>query len=102
MTFSYLLLILLFSLIGWYWYSSLQANELATRVAKQTCKTQGLQFLDGTVVLQSIRPVRSTTGSINLKRTFQFEYSSDYDSRKTGFVIMLGRHIDTIGLADEL
>lgn len=66
----------------------------------QTCKGQQLQFLDGTVVLQSIRLFRNDAGHMCLKRTFQFEYSADRDNRKIGFVIMLGNQIETVGLED--
>jgi hypothetical protein len=97
---SSLFLILLFGLIIWYWYNSLQANEIATKSARQTCQGQNLQFLDGTVVMHGIRISRSDAGHVCLKRTFQFEYSADYDSRKTGFVIMQGSRIETVGLED--
>jgi hypothetical protein len=98
----YLLIILLFSAIIWYWYDSLRANEAATRSAEQICQTQNCQFLDGTVAVQSIRLTRCQAGHMCLKRTFQFEYSSDYDSRMTGFIIMTGTQIEAVGLADDL
>jgi len=98
----YFFVILLFALIFWYWYDSLRANELATRSAKQTCQRQNLQFLDGTVALQSVRLFRCPAGHLCLKRTFQFEYSSDYDSRMTGFIIMAGSQIESMGLANDL
>ena len=95
---SSLFLVLLFGLIIWYWYSSLQTNEIATQSARQACKGQRLQFLDGTVVLHGMKISRSDAGQLCLKRTFQFEYSADFDSRKTGFVIMQGSKIETVGL----
>lgn len=98
----YFFVILLFALIIWYWYDSLRANEFATRSAKQTCQGQNLQFLDGTVALQSVRLFRCHTGHLCLKRTFQFEYSSDYNSRMTGFIIMAGSQIESMGLENDL
>jgi hypothetical protein len=87
---------------GWlvyFWYSSLEARELATRVAIETCDRQDLQFLDGTVALRQLRLRRNLHGRLVFQRTYQFEYTDDQVTRRQGFVILLGPKVDSVGLA---
>ncbi len=95
---SILLLLLLLALVVLLWQSNMSARETATSAARDTCSRQQLQLLDGTVELQRMRPIRSETGTLVFRRVFQFSYSPDGTIRQSGFVIMLGNQIESIGL----
>lgn len=93
-----LLLLILLGLIVWFWQNTLQARELALQTARDTCLSQHLQLLDGSVTLQRLALRRSRQGGMTLQRTFQFAYSEDGQNRQTGFVITLGNHVEQVGL----
>lgn len=95
---SGLLLFVLLGLLVWLWQNSLLAREAAVRAARDTCRQQQLQLLDGSVALQRIKPERLTNGRLSLRRTFLFSYSEDGLERKTGFIIVSGNHIEQVGL----
>ncbi len=60
---------------------------------RAACKTEGLLFLDDTVGLQSMRPVRDAEGRMALRRVYGFEYSDDGDNRRKGSVALLGDRV---------
>jgi hypothetical protein len=93
-----LLLLILLGLIVWFWQNTLQARELALRTARDTCQSQQLQLLDGTVTLHRLALRRSMQGRVALQRTFQFTYSVEGDDRRTGFIITLGNLVEQVGL----
>ncbi len=83
-----------------FWYDSMRAREAANRIAQNTCARQGLQFLDGTVSLAGLRP-RLAGGGLRLERTYVFDYTVDGVLRATGFIIMLGRRMQHVGMSGE-
>ena len=93
-----LLLLILLGLVVWFWHNTLQARELALQAARDVCRRQQLQLLDGTVTLHRLALQRSNRGRIRLQRTFQFAYSTEGNDRQTGFVITIGNLIDQVGL----
>ncbi len=95
---SGLLLLILLGLIIWFWQNTLRARELALRAARDTCQSQQLQLLDGTVTLHRLVLRRSNRGYLTFQRTFQFTYSLQGDDRQTGFVITLGGLVEQVGL----
>jgi hypothetical protein len=82
----------------WLWQNTLKIHELAVTAARQTCSLQNLQLLDGTVMLHRLSVKRNPAGHLTLRRTFLFAYSQDGIERHTGFIIMLGSHIEQVGL----
>jgi hypothetical protein len=95
---SGLLLLILLGLIVWFWQNTLHARELALRAARDTCRSQQLQLLDGTVTLHRLALQRSKQGRVTLQRTFQFNYSIEGNDRRTGFIITLGNLVEQVGL----
>jgi len=83
-------------LLGWLWISNLRAREAAIRAAREACSHQGLQLLDGTVSSQRIRPFRHDGGFIGLRRTYQFEYTQDLQTRKQGYILMTDYQVESI------
>jgi len=50
--------VLLFLSGGWLFWSNLKSREAANAAIRAACQAEGLLFLDDTVGLESIRPVR--------------------------------------------
>lgn len=86
--------------VALFWYDSMRVREAANVVAAGTCSRQGLQLLDGTVALSALRP-RLAGGGLRLERTYVFDYTVDGVLRASGFIIMLGRQLQHVGLARE-
>lgn len=83
---------------AWYWHDSLGARERANEVATETCRSAGASLLDGTVAFRRLRPVRVDGGSLQLERTYVFDYTRDGYTRQQGFVVLTGRVVDSVGL----
>lgn len=97
-----LLLLIALGALSWFWLQSLRAREVAVHAAQDLCAHQGLQLLDGTVVLNALRLRRAPQGHVTLHRTYRFEYSSDGERRQYGFVLLLGLRLESVGLAAEM
>jgi hypothetical protein len=100
MELSWTILGLLAALLAaaWYWYDSLGARERANDAAFETCRSTGASLLDGTVAFRRLWPVRVDGGSLQLRRTYVFDYTRDGYTRQQGFVILTGRTVDSVGL----
>ncbi len=86
------LLALMIGLIG-YWWNAVSAKEIARLAGKQKCAQLGVQFLDDTVMLSKIRFCRNDRGRLQFCRTYHFEFSSDWETRYKGRVLLAGERI---------
>lgn len=100
MELSWALLALLMAILGtaWFWHDSLGARERANEAAMETCRNTGAALLDGTVAFRRLQPVRIGGGSLQLRRTYVFDYTRDGVTRQQGFVVMTGRRVEAVGL----
>jgi len=87
------LVIILLGAIAWFWYSSVQAKEIAVIGAKMRCESRGLLLLDQTVSLHKIRLRRDRSGQMRLEREYQFEFSGNGDDRYEGTVTLHANRI---------
>jgi hypothetical protein len=94
---SLLLLIVILVLI---WQASQRSRDTAIETARQTCLRQGVQFLDGTAVLQGIKPFFNSADGPGLQRTYTFDYSEDGIGRRTGCIILRNTRVSAV-LLDE-
>ncbi|MBS1210875.1 MAG: hypothetical protein H6R19_3273 [Proteobacteria bacterium] len=85
--------LILLILVTWYWLAGLKAREIGIAAAREACRRENLQFLDDTVAQNGIRIVRAEDGSLQLQRSFAFEYSLSGDDRRPGSVTLLGHHV---------
>jgi hypothetical protein len=93
---SPLALLLLIVFLVWFWQISQRCRDTAIQTARQTCKQQGVQFLDGTASLQSISPYYTRAGGPGFKRTYTFDYSDDGLVRRTGCIIMYNAQVTSV------
>jgi hypothetical protein len=84
--------------LAWFWHDSLGARENANRAAIETCQGTGAMLLDGTVAFRRLQAVRGSGGTLELRRTYVFDYTRDGVTRQQGFVVLTGRHVDSVGL----
>ena len=91
-------LLLLLAALGWFWFDSMRALEIARTHGRQACHEANLQFLDDTVASIGLALVRDGTGRRTLRRTYRFEFSETGNSRHEGRVILLGARIESLTL----
>ena len=84
---------------GWFLWDSLKVRELANAAMRAACKQHGLLFLDDTVALQSVWPVRGSNGHLTLRRVYEFEYSDTGHNRRKGSITMTGNAIEALSVA---
>jgi hypothetical protein len=93
-----LLLLAAMLTVAWFWHDSLGARESANAAAIETCQGTGATLLDGTVAFRRLQAVRGYGGTLELRRTYVFDYTRDGVTRQEGFVVLTGRHVDSVGL----
>ena len=98
LSWSLLLLCIVFSGFVLFWHDALGARERANDAARETCVATGGVLLDGTVAFQSLKVVRGVGGRLAFERTYLFDYTLDGNTRQQGFVVMFGQRVETIGL----
>ena len=98
LSWSLLLLCIVFSGFVLFWHDALGARERANAAARETCAATGGMLLDGTVAFRSIKVVRGVGGRLAFERTYLFDYTLDGNTRQQGFVVMFGQRVETIGL----
>jgi hypothetical protein len=96
--FSIALLVALF----WLWYDSTRVREIAIRVARQACQSEGVQLLDETVAVTRIRPARDDDGRFVFHRLYHFEYSDTGSNRKPGSLVALGQDVVAVNIGLRL
>jgi hypothetical protein len=88
-----LLSITILAAVVWYWWDTTRTSELAFNVCQKLCRNADLQLLDNTIMRQRIWLGRGANGSIQLCRIYSFDYSDDNESRRQGYIVMLGHHV---------
>jgi hypothetical protein len=82
----------------WFLWDSLKAREAANAAIRPACASEGLLFLDDTVALDRIRPMRDDEGHLRLWRVYRFEYSDTGNNRRKASVTLLGSAIRSVDL----
>jgi hypothetical protein len=88
--------ILLFVSGAWLVWSNLRAREAANAAIRAACQAGGLLFLDDTVGLESIRPVRDDEGRVRIRWVYAFEYSDTGHDRRKGRVSVTGGTLSAV------
>jgi len=89
-------LLLLLAALGWFWFNSLRALEIARDTGKRICSGAGVQFLDDTVAGTGLSLTRNSSGRRVLRRTYRFEFSETGDTRLEGRLAMLGDKVESV------
>jgi len=94
---EFIVLILLLGL-GWLWLENQGVRERAITIAKDFCKKEDVQFLDGAMALVRMRLQRDAMGRMAIARTYQFEFSDTGDNRLKGTIMLLGKKLEILHL----
>ncbi len=97
-----LFFIFVIALLIWFWHDTMQAREQAIVLGKRHCQNDGLQLLDETVSLSSMKLRRDADGQMTFRRVYEFEFSDNGDNRRLGSITLLGRHAEAIQLEPHL
>jgi hypothetical protein len=81
---------------GWFLWDSMKAREAANAALRAACMLEGLLFLDDTVALDSVWPVRNDEGHVRLRRVYGFEYSDTGHNRRKGTITMAGDRVSAL------
>jgi hypothetical protein len=93
-----LVLLVLAAAAIWFLQDSLAARERANTAAMEACQRLSLQFLDGTVAFARLSFTREH-GQLAIRRTYVFDYTANSIERRQGFVILVGRRLESVGYA---
>jgi hypothetical protein len=78
---------------GWLVWDTLKARESANGAMRAACEERGLLFLDDTVSLQSVRPVRDDDGRVKLRRVYYFQFSDTGHNRRNGSITLIADYV---------
>jgi hypothetical protein len=85
-----------------FWWKGDQVKHTALKHLDQYCRQQDLQLLDQTIVLKGVWPRRNDTGSLQLRRRYEFEFTSTGEERYKGLMELSGRQLQRIQLAPHI
>jgi hypothetical protein len=88
--------------LAWLWFDSIHVRDIGIRAAKAACAGEGLQLLDDTVAIASLKPARDDDGRLLLRRVYTFDYSETGDNRRRGSVVMLGQQVIIVNVGLRL
>jgi hypothetical protein len=72
------------------WWQGQGVKAFALSKVVKYCNDQDLQLLDESLVLKRLWLARGSSGAVQIKRTYQFEFTSTGEHRYLGFVVMIG------------
>ncbi len=84
---------------AWYWWVTRNAKAHALQVAWHRCRELNLQLLDQSVVLRKSRIQRNENGQLELRRYYDFEFSSTGEERYRGSLVLSGPRLVDFELA---
>jgi len=86
------------ALAGWLVWDALRARERANDAMRAACRARGLFFLDDTVSLASLRPVRDEDGRVRLRRIYRFQFSDTGHNRREGSITLVANVVTDLRL----
>ncbi len=87
---------------GSYWWRARGFKSLALQLAAQRCSNLDVQLLDQSVVMKKINVQRGASGSLQLRRTYEFEFSSTGTDRYKGSIILAGVKLEHIEMEPHI
>lgn len=96
-----LVVVMLYGLGAVYFMSAIRVRELAIRAVTGASANEDFQLLDQTVHIQRVSMSRDASGRWRIWRQYRFDYSYDGVQREQGLVVMLGKQLETIVMAER-
>ena len=97
-----ILVVLALGLACAYFFGSIRVRELAVRAVGQASRRDDFQLLDQSVHIKRVSLSRDSEGRWRIWRQYRFDYSYDGVERQQGFVIMLGKRLQWVVIAERV
>ncbi|MEP0203055.1 MAG: DUF3301 domain-containing protein [Halioglobus sp.] len=94
------MLVILLGAAGIFFLSATRVRELALQAVTRAGRKDDFQLLDQTVQIQRISLSRDSAGRWRIWRQYRFDYSYDGAERRQGNVIMLGKLLQAVVVAE--
>ena len=96
-----LIVLLVLGLASLYFLAALRVRELAVHAVGLASRRDDFQLLDQSVHIRRLSLSRDETGRWCIWRQYRFDYSFDGVERRQGFVIMLGKQLQSIVVSER-
>jgi len=100
-TLGEILTVFMFGALCLYFLGSTRVRELAVQAVGRASKQDDFQLLDQTVHIRRVSLSRDNTGRWRIWRQYRFDYSYDGVERRQGFVIMLGKQLQSVVISER-
>lgn len=94
-------ILLVLGLVCLHFLAAVRVRELALHAVGQASQRDEFQLLDQSVHMQRISLSRDDTGRWRIWRQYRFDYSYDGVERRQGFVVMLGKQLQSIVVSER-
>ena len=101
-TLGEILTVFLFGALCLHFLAAIRVRELAVQAVGRAGKKDDFQLLDQTVHIRRLSLSRDDTGRWRIWRQYRFDYSYDGVERRQGFVIMLGKQLQTVVISERV
>jgi len=81
-----------------YLWQSGKFKGRAREIASRHCQQLSLQLLDQSMVITGYWPARNAYGTLVMRRTYEFEFTSTGKRRYKGIIVLLGMRLESIDL----
>ena len=93
--------LLVFGLLCMYFLAAVRVRELALQSVVRASKRDEFQLLDQSVHIQRMSLSRGDRGRWHIWRQYRFDYTYEGVERRQGFVIMLGKQLQSIVVSER-
>jgi len=84
-----------------HFFSAIRVRELALQAAARASRDGDFQLLDQAVHINRLSLSRDRNGRWRVWRQYRFDYTFDGVARRQGFVVMLGRELQSVLVAED-
>jgi hypothetical protein len=90
-----------FGMVCLHFLGSIRVRELAVQAVGRTSRQDDFQLLDQAVHIRRMSLSRDGTGRWRIWRQYRFDYTYDGVERRQGFVIMLGKQLQSVVVSER-
>jgi hypothetical protein len=90
-----------FGMVCLHFLGSIRVREIAVQAVGRTSRQDDFQLLDQAVHIRRMSLSRDGTGRWRIWRQYRFDYTYDGVERRQGFVIMLGKQLQSVVVSER-
>lgn len=96
-----ILIVVVVGALALHFFAAIRVRELALQAVVRTSRNSDFQLLDQAVHINRLSLSRDRTGRWRVWRQYRFDYTFDGVARRQGFVVMLGRELQSVLVAED-